>query len=205
MIKNIIFDFDGVILDSVPVKTEAFRKLFEEYSEDQVQKLIEYHLENGGKSRYVKINYFFTTVVKKEISDKEVQNYAEKYSELTKIELSNKKYLIADTINFIKNNYKKYNLHIASGADESDLKFICERLELSKYFLSIHGSPKVKNEIVRDILKGNQYKKNETILIGDSKNDYEAANINNIEFYGYNNLRLKNLNHKYITSFSDFL
>lgn len=205
MIKNIIFDFDGVILDSVPVKTEAFRKLFEEYSEDQVQKLIEYHLENGGKSRYVKINYFFTTVVKKEISDKEVQNYAEKYSELTKIELSNKKYLIADTINFIKNNYKKYNLHIASGADESDLKFICERLELSKYFLSIHGSPKVKNEIVRDILNENQYKKNETILIGDSKNDYEAANINSIEFYGYNNLRLKNLNHKYITSFSDFL
>ena len=205
MIKNIIFDFDGVILDSVPVKTEAFRKLFEEYSEDQVQKLIEYHLENGGKSRYVKINYFFTTVVKKEISDKEVQNYAEKYSELTKIELSNKKYLIADTINFIKNNYKKYNLHIASGADASDLKFICERLELSKYFLSIHGSPKVKNEIVRDILNENQYKKNETILIGDSKNDYEAANINSIEFYGYNNLRLKNLNHKYITSFSDFL
>ena len=90
-------------------------------------------------------------------------------------------------------NYKNYNLHIASGADEEDLKYICNKLELSKYFLSINGSPKIKSKIVKDILKNYGYKKGETIMIGDSINDYEVAIKNEIKFYGYNNESLKKL------------
>ncbi len=92
-------------------------------------------------------------------------------------------------------------MHIASGADEKDLKFICKKLDLSKYFLSIHGSPKIKNEIVQEILEINQYNNQESILIGDSINDYEAAYINNIKFYGFNNLLLKKFD--YIHSFNN--
>ena len=187
MVKNIIFDFDGVILDSIPVKTEAFRKLFEEFPKNKVDKLIDYHLENGGKSRYIKIQYFFNEILHQDISEKDIQNYANKYSELTKQELANQKYLISDTIDFIKSNYQKYNMHIASGADENDLRYICESLELNQYFISINGSPKIKSEIVKDILIDNNYSKDETILIGDSINDFEAAKINNINFYMYKN------------------
>jgi len=203
MIKNIIFDFDGVILDSIPVKTEAFRKLFELYDTQKVEELIEYHLQNGGKSRYVKIKYFFNEILKQEISEKEVLQYAESYSKLTKEELANKKYLISDSIGFIEQNHKKYNMHVASGADEVDLKYICDSLYLGKYFLSINGSPKIKSTIVKDILEQNSYIKEETILIGDSINDYEAANLNNIFFYGFNNLELNGLE-KYIYDFSKF-
>ena len=197
MIKNIIFDFDGVILDSIPVKTEAFRKLFKSFPKKEVDELIKYHLENGGMSRYKKIEYFFTQILNEHIINEDVLKYAEIYSQITKEELSQKKYLILDSLNFIKENYKKYNLHIASGADEKDLKYICNKLDLEKYFLSINGSPKVKSEIVKDILKNNNYKKEETILIGDSINDLEAANQNNIEFYGYNNIKLFNFNYIY--------
>ena len=203
MIKNIIFDFDGVILDSIPVKTEAFRELFEEFSEDEIQKLIEYHLVNGGKSRYIKIKYFFNEILNQEISEKEILRYGNRYSELTKEELSKTKYLIEETIDFIKKNHQKYNLHIASGADENDLRYICDSLDLKQYFLSINGSPKVKSEIVQKILIENQYNKDETILIGDSINDFEAANINNIEFYGFNNKSLEG-RFKYVDSYENF-
>ncbi len=201
MIKNIIFDFDGVILDSVPTKTEGFKKLFQDFPIELVDKLIEYHIQNGGISRYKKIKYFFNELLKKDISDDEVLNYANKYSIITKEELTNPKYMIDDAVNFIKQNHKKYNMHIASGADENDLKYICEKLNLSQYFFSIHGSPKIKSEIVKTILKFNNYKKEETILIGDSINDFEAADVNGIVFYGYNNLELKKF--KYIESFRD--
>lgn len=203
MIKNIIFDFDGVILDSIPVKTEAFRKLFMEFSNVDVERLIKYHLENGGKSRYLKIKYFFNKILNREISEKEILDYANRYSELTKEELAKEVYLIEDTLNFIKNNHENYNMHIASGADEGDLKYICKNLKLEQYFLSIGGSPKVKSEIVEDILKLNDYKKEEIILIGDSTNDFEAAKDNTIEFYAYNNVSLKK-EHKYIETFLDF-
>jgi len=187
MIKNIIFDFDGVILDSVPVKTEAFRKLFQEYPKEITDKFIEFHLKNGGVSRYEKIRYFFEGLLNKKINEEKILYFAKKYSELTKQELANEKYLIKDSIDFIKKNYKKYNMHIASGADENDLKYICDKLELTKYFVSINGSPTKKSEIIKSILESNDYKKSETVMIGDSINDFEAAKESGIEFYGYNN------------------
>lgn len=203
MIKNIIFDFDGVILDSVPIKTEGFKKLFQNFPNEKVYKLIEYHIQNGGISRYKKIKYFFNELLNKEISENEILEYAKKYSILTKEELANPKYLIEDSLDFIKQNYKKYNMHIASGADENDLRYICEKLDLSQYFLSIHGSPKIKSDIVKTILEYNNYNKDETILIGDSINDYEATKTNNINFFGYNNIILNKFNN-YIHHFRQF-
>ena len=202
MIKNIIFDFDGVILDSIPIKTEAFRKLFANFPKEQVDKIIDYHIRNGGKSRYLKIKYFFENILGESISDENILSYADKYSELTKLELSKSKYLIEDSLNFIQNNYKRYQMHIASGADEKDLLYICKKLNLEPYFLSIHGSPEIKTNIVTNILDDNQYIKDETILVGDSINDYEAATANNIEFFAYNNEKLMDLKCKYLPSFS---
>ena len=203
MIKNIIFDFDGVILDSVPTKTEGFKKLFQNFSTDAVNKLVLYHELNGGKSRYVKIKYFFNELLHKDISEQEILEYANKYSEITKEELTNPKYIIEDTLNFIKTNHKKYEMHIASGADENDLRYICEKLDLTKYFLSISGSPKIKSEIVKDIVLDNSYEINETILIGDSVNDFDSAKDNGIDFFAYNNQKLKS-HYKYIDKLKDF-
>ncbi|EAL7445452.1 HAD family hydrolase, partial [Campylobacter coli] len=75
-IKNIIFDFDGVILDSVELKTQAFAELFKEFPKNKVQELVKYHIQNGGISRYHKIQYFFENILCEEISDKEILNYA---------------------------------------------------------------------------------------------------------------------------------
>ncbi|MDW7776916.1 MAG: HAD-IA family hydrolase [Methanosarcinales archaeon] len=202
-IRNIIFDFDGVILDSIPIKTKAFRELFSVYPTNIVDEFIEYHLQNGGVSRYEKIRYFYEKLLKKEILENEILDYANIYSKSTKEELANQKYLINDTLNCIKKNYKKYNMHIVSGADEQDLKYICDRLDISKYFMTINGSPIKKCEIIRTILNIYKYKKDETCLIGDSINDFEAAKSNGILFFGYNNTRLEYLN-RYISTFDEF-
>ncbi len=183
-IKNIIFDFDGVILDSVELKTQAFAELFQEFPEDKVQKLLKFHLQNGGISRYHKIQYFFENIIYREISDHEILEYAKKYSKLTKEKLCNPKYIIKETFDFIKKKYKYYNMHVASGADEQDLLKICDKLKLTQYFLSIHGSPIDKDILVKNILINNNYQNKETILIGDSINDFEVALKNNIYFYG---------------------
>ena len=91
-------------------------------------------------------------------------------------------------------------MHIASGADDSDLKEICRVQGLSKYFLSIHGAPEKKDKIVKNILEANNYDIDTTILIGDSINDYDAAKINKLRFFGYNNTELQDMEF-YIDSF----
>ena len=108
------------------------------------------------------------------------------------LKIEDKKYLISETVEFIKQNYKKYNFHIVSGSDEKELNYLCEKLDLSKFFKTIEGSPTPKNELVKNILGKYNYNSNECILIGDSVNDYEAAYLNKIKFYGYNNEKLKN-------------
>ena len=56
MVKNIFFDFDGVIADSVNVKTEAFEKIYLPYGKEIAEKVINHHRENGGMSRFEKFD-----------------------------------------------------------------------------------------------------------------------------------------------------
>ncbi len=203
-IKTIFWDFDGVILDSMPIRDYGFAKIFEEFDKELVDKLLEYHTLNGGLSRYVKIRYFYNTLLGVEVNDEKVQELADKFSTIMKSELTNKKYLIKETVDFIEKNYQNYNFHIVSGSDEKELNYLCKELDLTKYFKTIEGSPTPKNDLVKKILEKYKYDPKECILIGDSINDYEAANINGIKFYGYNNEELRSLD-EYIEDSKDFL
>jgi HAD superfamily hydrolase (TIGR01549 family) len=197
MLKNILFDFDGVILDSMPIRDFGFREIFKEFPQEEVEKLIEFHRKNGGLSRFVKIRYFFEEILGEKISEEKILEIANTFSKIMKSELANKKYLIRQTLEFLKES--NHNLHIVSGSEEKELQFLCEQLEISHLFISIHGSPTPKGKLVANLIKKQKYKKSETLLIGDSINDYEAASENGIEFYGYNNLELKKF--PYLTSF----
>ncbi len=205
MIRNILFDFDGVILDSMTIRSYGFRKIFEKFDDELIEKLLRYHNNNGGLSRYIKIKYFYNKLLGKEILEKDIQNYANNFSEIMKKELTNKDYLIADTLEFIKDGFKEYNLHIVSGSDGEELRFLCKELGVSNYFKSIHGSPTHKNELVESVLFDNDYVEKETILIGDSVNDYEAAEANNIDFYGFNNPSLTGLSKQYLEDYKELL
>ncbi|WP_252971035.1 HAD family hydrolase [Aliarcobacter cryaerophilus] len=93
---------------------------------------------------------------------------------------------------------------MVSGSDEKELNYLCKELGLIQYFKTIEGSPTCKNDLVKKILEKYKYDPKECILIGDSINDYEAANINGIKFYGYNNEELRSLD-EYIEDSKDFL
>ena len=202
-IKVIFWDFDGVIIDSMHVRDFGFKEIFKEYDSQLVKKLINYHRLNGGLSRYVKIRYFFEEILNQNISEEELIRYAYNFSSIMRNELVKKKYLISDSINFIKNNFNNFNFHIVSGSDHKELLFLNKELQISKFFLSINGSPTPKNEIVRQLIHKFRYNENEIAMIGDSINDYEAAKSNNIKFYGYNNDDLKSLD-SYIKTFTSF-
>jgi phosphoglycolate phosphatase-like HAD superfamily hydrolase len=206
MIKNILFDFDGVILDSMKIKNDGFLEIFKGYDADQLKKFSVYHHEHGGISRFEKIKFFFNHIVKKSITEEEIQIYAKKFGDAIIQNLVNSDNLIQDSLNFIKNNYHKYNFHIVSGAEHNELLYICQYLNLSQYFITIHGSPTKKMILIRNIIEKFQYKKDETIMIGDAFEDQLSAKENDIIFFGYNNIQLKPF--RYINNFyqlEDFL
>lgn len=201
MIKTILFDFDGVILDSMKIKGDGFVELFKGYPESAIKQLESYHYTNGGISRFEKIRYFFNTVLKKEILEEDVQDLAKKFSMIIEKNLYNKDNLIEDSVDFIKKNYQNYTFHIVSAAENNELNKLCQYLNLLGYFITVEGSPTKKTILVKNIIDKYHYNKNETILIGDSLSDFETANENELAFWGYNNEDLRDRSDKYIDSF----
>lgn len=203
MIKTILWDFDGVILDSMKIKGDGFVELFGSYDREDVKKIEKYHYENGGVSRFDKIRYFYKDILNKNITEQRILQFSKKFTDIIEKKMYNKKNLIQETIDFIILNYQKYNFHIVSGAEHNDLNNLCAYFELTKYFKSIHGSPIKKDKLIENLIVQYNYNKEEIILIGDSINDYNASKKNDIKFYGYNNERLKSFT--YIESFKEFL
>ena len=56
--KSIIFDCDGVLLDSNTIKSEAFYQSVLPFGQKYADEFIQYHKNNGGISRYKKFEYF---------------------------------------------------------------------------------------------------------------------------------------------------
>ncbi|MDD7987178.1 HAD hydrolase-like protein [Lentisphaera marina] len=203
MIKNIIFDWDGVILDSNSVKDRAFEYVLRHYDAGKVAELVAYHQANGGISRFIKFRMFFEEMLGETISSEQVEDLSQQFSAYALRELVDPKLQIHESIKWVKENYKNYNFHVASGSEESELKRVAEAQQLSSYFQSFHGSPTAKPILVEDILSSNDYLASETILIGDSINDYRAAEANSVAFCAYNRSTLKGIGLIYLNKFSD--
>ncbi|MDT0689834.1 HAD-IA family hydrolase [Salegentibacter sp. F188] len=199
----ILWDFDGVILDSMEIREEGFREVLQTFPKEEVDLLLDYHKKNGGLSRYVKFKYFFEEIRKVKVEQKVLDQCAVSFSDIMKKKLTSRERLNGEVINFIMANRKRLKMHIVSGSDGDELRYLCRKLGISDFFLSIEGSPKPKIELVENILSINKYLKRETCLIGDSINDHEAAEVNDIDFFGYNNLELEKIAKSYIYSFNE--
>ena len=202
MIKTILWDFDGVILDSMKIKGEGFVELFSNYDKKYTDELYRYHFEHGGISRFDKIRYFFNGILHVDIDDKSVLSLADSFATIIGKRLYNRSNLIADSLKFIEKNYQNYEFHIVSGAEHNELNRLCHFFELENYFITINGSPKHKDLLIKELMIAYNYNKDETILIGDALSDLLAARKNSIGFYGYNNSALNHEN--YIDTFENF-
>ena len=82
MVKGIIFDFDGTLVDSIDVKTNAFAEIYEPYGQLIVEKVIKYHIKNGGISRFDKFEYFHNKYLKKQIDSNQILALSDKFSNI---------------------------------------------------------------------------------------------------------------------------
>lgn len=186
-IRAILWDFDGVLIDSNTVRENGFKKVLEDYPINEVEQLLSFHRLNGGLSRYVKFKHFFEKIRGEELTDDELFVWANHFSKIMKDLLVNSDLLINETNDFIRKRHKEFEMHIVSGSDQSELRFLCERLGLSSHFITINGSPTPKDQLVKHLLDKFGYNPIDCLLIGDSINDCEAAMKNMVKFMAYNN------------------
>tara|TARA_B100002052_G_scaffold299177_1_gene335996 strand:- start:5527 stop:6204 length:678 start_codon:yes stop_codon:yes gene_type:complete len=182
--KILIFDFDGVILDSVHIKTEAFGDLYIDFGEDIADLVKKYHEENGGMSRFEKIKYYNDVLLADQHINESCDSMAEKFSELVfdKVVIANE---IPGVMDFIK-HYKKKSIPMAinSATPTEELIQILISRDLKRYFSQIMGSPTSKYENLVSILEANQADRKDAIFFGDAESDLLAADKIGMDFIG---------------------
>lgn len=202
MLKTIIFDFDGVIIESFDIKTQAFRELFK--GSEKVDEIVEYHKQNGGVSRYKKFRYIYSEILRKPLDEKTFEELGEKFSDLVVEEVKKCPY-VPGAIEFISEKSKNLKLFIASGTPEEELISILDARGISKYFKGIFGSPATKSEIIRQILKRENLDRKEAIFIGDTITDYKESGRAGVPFIArINNLSDNPLLELDVLKFHDF-
>ena len=120
MIKYLIFDFDGVILDTNEIKTNAFVSLYSNFSLEIQKKVKKHHIQNGGMSRYDKFEYYHKKFLNKDITNKEINNLSILFSNLILDKIYKSKF-ISGAVEFIKNNNNIYKFFIVSATPELEL------------------------------------------------------------------------------------
>ena len=182
MLSTIIFDFDGVILESVSVKTEAFRTLFSFAPENQ-EEIVKFHIKNGGISRYDKIRYIYSNILHKDLSDEQFNTMSDRFADLVFNNVIHSPF-VPGAKEFIKKNYHKYFLFVVSATPEDELRQIIDIIGLTQYFKGIYGAPEKKVDHINAILTMTNSKKENTIFVGDALNDCKAAESSGIRFVG---------------------
>lgn len=176
----VIFDCDGVLIDTNLLKCEAFGKSVSEYPESIVNRFVEHCKNTFGISRYVKFKEFFSDFAKEDFDEEKYHLFLNRYANLCK-NLYYEANLTPGVERVLNELYNSgYKLFVASGNDQEELIEVFENRNLKKYFLGIYGSPRKKTECVSEILEKNRGKR--AVLIGDALSDLNVCRDHHIDF-----------------------
>jgi len=175
-----IFDCDGVILDSNKLKTSAFYHAVESYGKQAAEYFVQYHIANGGVSRYRKIDYFFSDILNISVEACEKDRVLALYAHLVREGLMNCE--IASGLYALRKKFPEAVWMVASGGDQKELREVFEARNLSRLFDGgIFGSPDDKDAIVKREKTSSHFTA-PAVFIGDSQLDHRVAKQEGIDF-----------------------
>lgn len=187
-IKAIIFDLDGVLVDSKKIHFEALNSAIEHYDKQYLITMDEHLTTFDGLPTINKLEILKKRGLNKNLADKIVI----KKNEITKELLNTKIKRNSDIYNLFLNLKKsKYKLAIATNAVRSTLDSICDKLEISKFLDFTISNQDINNskphsEIYLKCFIALQINPKEALILEDShigrKSAYESgANVMEIE------------------------
>ena len=178
----IVFDCDGVLLESMDIKSMAFRRIGEEYGAEMADRLVLYHHMHGGVSRYRKFEWLFGELGK-EATDEDLARLNETFVAAAYEEMKRCPMVpgAKETLDAWRG---KRPMYVASGAPEEELRLILEKRGLAPYFAGMYGSPTIKTQILRAIVEHNGVYPSDVVMVGDSRIDLCAAEAVGTRFFG---------------------
>jgi phosphoglycolate phosphatase-like HAD superfamily hydrolase len=178
----LVFDFDGVILESADIKTRAFRELFAAHP-DRLDEIVAYHEANAGISRFQKFRHIHRHILDQPLGPEEERELGERFEALV-VEDVVRCPFVPGALEFLQAYSREHPLFVASGTPESELRRLVEARNLTAYFREVYGSPKEKSAILEEILVMTKASRASLLFVGDGRSDYEATKATGVGFIG---------------------
>lgn len=179
--KTIVFDCDGVVLDSNVVKTEAYFRTAKNLgaTDAQAQALVDYHVKLGGISRYHKFDWYLREVLQQPVTDASVQKLLDSFSQ--ELEVGLMQCNLAKGL-FALREKTDSNWLILSGGDQQEIRDLFANRKIAHMFNGgLFGSPDNKDLVLAREMANNNISQ-PALFLGDSKYDFEVATRAGLDF-----------------------
>jgi len=197
-----IFDFDGVILESVDARNDAFFALFDDHGEAVCRQVLALHLSSPGIDRHEKIRRCYFEILHKEPSDDELDRRVERFGSLAKARVLACP-MVPGVDRFMQTLESQYS-YLVSIARQDEVQEIVVERDLAAWFADVYGGPKSKVANIASILEHESVQPHDVVFVGDKISDFAAAKAAGVNFYG----RLPNLSNnpfpQEVPVFTDF-
>jgi beta-phosphoglucomutase len=210
MLKAVIFDMDGVIVDTEPLHHKAYFQMFESVGIDVSEELYQSFTGQSTINVCKRLkDHFNLTQPANELKDIKQTNFKNIFKH------DNELQLIEGVYDLIKNYHDNgLALILASSASHNTINNVFTRFELDQYFKAkISGSDFEKSKpdpaIFNKAAELTGFEKENCIVIEDSTNGIQAAHAANIYCVGFRSPNSKNqdysLANKVIDSFEEIM
>jgi phosphoglycolate phosphatase-like HAD superfamily hydrolase len=176
----VFWDFDGVIKDSVEVKTQAYFQLFEPFGSVVSKKVREHHEEHGGMSRFDKLPIYLQWAGL-EPNQSNVSEYCEQFTQRVLQGVIDAPW-VAGVENYLRSNSNQQDFILVSATPQDELEHILHVLDLTKCFAEVYGAPISKRYAMSKTLLTRGLDPHDCLMIGDAQADLDAAAASQVPF-----------------------
>jgi phosphoglycolate phosphatase len=182
-IRAVVFDFDGVLVDSNEVKRQAFFEVFRDY-DGSAEVVVSLLASDGVIDRY--------DVIQGVLSQLEVdlppraqvaRKLAEEYNAICEHHAATCAE-IEGAATALATLAAEYQLFVNSATPEQPLRRIVAGRSWDRFFRGVFGRPSTKTENLRRALSASSTTPQDLLFVGDSRSDMLAAREVGCQFVG---------------------
>jgi len=179
---TLVFDCDGVILDSNRIKSDAFLSVTRRFGEREAGIFLDYHHRHGGVSRNEKFAWFLDTVLRVSPAEREpmLARLLEEFATICARELLRCP-LIPGVAALLDARPHGVAAHVVTGGAQSEVRAVFAARGLAHHFVSVLGSPTSKHDNMRALAAGGAFR-NRALYFGDAELDMRLAEEFGLDF-----------------------
>lgn len=179
----LVFDFDGVVLDSATLKRQAFADLYRHRRDEEYRAIVAYLSRKGGQPREVKFRHIEAHILGQDADEARIKFLCQQFKQSVEQRLLQAPF-IPGALSFLSSWHDKRSIYLLSATPQRELTSIVKQRQLAQFFIETVGAPPDKATGLGQLLVRQGHAAKHTVMIGDSYNDYRAAHSNGSRFIG---------------------